>query len=88
LAKLPGSSSATSFDFYRTYCSSAKYVIKPKYSKNNTLPISQPYPDLIEMTEDEVEFCIRESNGNVTVRPWYQVLLLLSLLLSLLLRII
>ena len=78
--KLPGSSAASTIEYLKGFCSSATHVIKPKWSQDNTKPISQPYPDLMDVTQDEVEFCIRDSDGNLNVRPWYTVILLLLLL--------
>ena len=79
--KLPGSSAASTTDYLKSYCSSATHVIKPKWSQDNRKPISEPYPILIDITKEEVEFCIRGIDGNLNVRPWYTVLLLLLLLL-------
>jgi hypothetical protein len=65
--------SEVSRNFYRSFCNSAKYVIKPKWSKDVTLPLPEPYPDVIDATEEELEFCIRGKDNHVNVRPWYKV---------------
>lgn len=74
LEKLPGAKASSTYDFLKNYCSSAKYCIKPKYSNNNTLPIKEPYPDFIDCSEEDTQFCFRETNGDVTVLPFYKVI--------------